>query len=157
MAFVRVEQRNAHLAGLVRLEFVNGREGKLAKATLTAISNTRRNSGDEREEESTAIQWTLWGKQAENAAEYLGKGSHVNIVGRLRNNNYQDAEGADVFALAFTCEDIDYLDSKAESDARRARMDGAPVVPTQPSAAPAKASNPSRRARTDRQPAHADV
>ena len=154
MAFVRVEQRNAHLAGNVRLEFVNGREGKLAKATLTAISNTRRNSGDEREEESTAIQWTLWGKQAENAAEYLGNGSHVNIVGRLRNNNYQDAEGADVYALAFTCEDIDYLDSKAESDARRARMDG---TPTQPSAAPVKASNPSRRARTDRQPAHADA
>ena len=55
MAFVRVEQRNAHLAGNVRLEFVNGREGKLAKATLTAISNTRRGTGDEREEESTAI------------------------------------------------------------------------------------------------------
>ena len=36
-----------------------------------------------------AIQWTLWGKQAENAAEYLGKGSHVNIVGRLSNNNYE--------------------------------------------------------------------
>ena len=81
----------------------------------------------------------------------------MNIVGRLRNNNDQDAEGADVYALAFTCEDIDYLDSKAESDARRARMDGASAAPTQPSAAPSKASNPSRRARTDRQPAHADA
>jgi hypothetical protein len=80
------EQRNAHLAGNVRLEFVKGREGQIAKATLTAISNNRRGSGDERVEESTAIQWTLWGKQVENAAEYLGKGSHVNIVGRLRNN-----------------------------------------------------------------------
>jgi len=27
-------------------------------------------AGEAREEESTAIQWTLWGKQAENAAEY---------------------------------------------------------------------------------------
>ncbi len=92
MAFVRVEQRNAHLAGPVRLEFVNGREGKVAKATLTAITNSRRGGGEEREEEATAIQWTLWGKQAENAAEYLGKGSHVNVVGRVRNNNYRDAE-----------------------------------------------------------------
>ncbi len=125
MAFVRVEQRSAHLAGHVRLEFVNGREGKLAKATLTAISNTRRGSGESREEESTAIQWTLWGKQAENAAEYLGKGSHVNIVGRLRNNHYQDSDGADVYALGFTVEEIDYLDSKAESDARRARPEAA--------------------------------
>ena len=123
MPFVRVEQRNAHLAGGVRLEYVNGREGKVAKATLTAISNARRGSGDERQEEATSVQWTLWGKQAENAAEYLGKGSHVNIVGRLRNNNYQDAGGGDVYALSFTCEEIDYLDSKAESEARRIRQD----------------------------------
>ena len=81
MAHVQVIQRHAHLAGAVKLEFVNGREGKIAKAVLTAISNTRRGSGEAREEESTVIQWTLWGKQAENAAEYLGKGSHVNIVG----------------------------------------------------------------------------
>ena len=124
MASVRVEQRNAHLAGAVRLEYVNGREGKVAKATLTAISNSRRVAGDEREDEATAVQWTLWGKQAENAAEYLGKGSHVNVVGRLRNNNYRDAGGNDVYALAFTCEEIDYLDSKAESEARRARPAG---------------------------------
>ena len=154
MAFVRVEQRNAHLAGAVRLEFVKGREGKVAKAVLTAISNTRRGSGDEREEEATAIQWTLWGKQAENAAEYLGKGSHVNIVGRLRNNNYEK-DGEEVYAMAFTCEEIDYLESKAESEARRARMDGASAAQDKPASAPAKASSPSRRARTDRQPAHA--
>ena len=124
MAIVRVEQRNAHLAGAVRLEYVNGREGKVAKATLTAISNSRRVAGDEREDEATAVLWTLWGKQAESVAEYLGKGSHVNVVGRLRNNNYRGADGNDVYALAFTCEEIDYLDSKAESEARRARLEG---------------------------------
>ena len=121
MANVRVEQRNAHLAGAVRLEYVNGREGKVAKATLTAISNSRRGSGEEREEESTTVMWAVWGKQAENAAEYLGKGSHVNVVGRLRNNNYQDASGADVYALSFTAEEIDYLDTREEAEARRAR------------------------------------
>src|SRR4051812_37399430 len=91
MANVLVIQRHAHLAGPVRLGFVNGRDGKVAKAMLTAISNTRRGSGDSREEEATAILWTLWGKQAENAAVYLRKGSHVNIVGHLRNNNYPAA------------------------------------------------------------------
>ncbi len=159
MAFVRVEQRNAHLAGNVRLEFVNGREGKTPKATVTAISNTRRGSGETREEESTAIQWTLWGKQAENAAEYLGKGSHVNIVGRLRNNNYQDAEGADVYALAFTAEEIDYLDSRAESEARRTRgddNDGAPSARNSGAEQAAPAAT-TRKPRNARQPAHADT
>ena len=131
IAFVRVEQRNAHLAGPVRLEHVNGRDGKLAKATLTAISNTRRGSGDEREDESTAIQWTLWGKQAENAAQYLGKGSHVNVVGHVRNNNYPAADGGTVYALAFTCDEIDSLDTRARSEERKslhefvAQMDAA--------------------------------
>ena len=132
MSLVRVDQRNAHLAGPVRLEHVNGREGKVAKATLTAISNARHGSGDERQEEATSVQWTLWGKQAENAAAYLGKGSHVNIVGRLRNNNYQDASGDDVYALQFTCEEIDYLDSKEEAEARRLRQEPSQSAPAKP-------------------------
>ena len=150
MANVQVIQRHAHLAGAVKLEFVNGREGKIAKAVLTAISNTRRGSGDSREEESTAIQWTLWGKQAENAAEYLGKGSHVNIVGRLRNNNYEK-DGEEVYALAFTAEEVDYLDSRADSEARRARMDGAPAPQTQPANSAPKTNGRTRRARTEPQ------
>jgi single-strand DNA-binding protein len=146
MANVQVIQRHAHLAGAVRLEFVNGREGKVAKAVLTAISNTRRGSGDAREEESTVIQWTLWGKQAENAAEYLGKGSHVNIVGRLRNNNFEK-DGETVYGMAFTVEEIDYLDSRADSEARRSRDES--------EGAPAGAARASRNGRTDRQPAQA--
>jgi single-strand DNA-binding protein len=124
MANVRVEQRNAHLASAVKLETVMGRDGEISKVTLTAISNSRRGSGDQREDEPTAIQWTLWGKQAEFAALYLGQGSHVNVCGRLRNNHYKDADGNTVFGFSFTCEEIDYLDSKAESEARRARQAG---------------------------------
>mgnify|MGYP000281756316 CR=1 FL=1 len=149
MANVSVTQRHAHLAGAVKLEFVNGREGKIAKAVLTAISNTRRGSGEAREEESTAIQWTLWGKQAENAAEYLGKGSHVNIVGRLRNNNYEK-DGETVYGMAFTAEEIDYLDTKAEGDALRVRQgsgpeEGAPAPEATPEPAnSAKGSKPAK-------------
>jgi len=134
MANVQVIQRNAHLAGSVKLEFVNGRDGKTAKAVLTAISNTRRGRGDvddgaerraeeKRIEETTVLQWTLWGKQAENAAAYLGKGSQVNIVGRLKNNNYQKA-GEDIYGWTFTVEEIDYLDTRAVGEARRDRLEG---------------------------------
>jgi single stranded DNA-binding protein len=154
MSFVRVEQRHAHLASAVRLEQVNGREGPVAKATLTAISNARWGSGEEREEEATAVQWTLWGKQAENAAEYLGKGSHVNIVGRLRNNNYEK-DGETVYGMAFTAEEIDYLDSRAESEARRnAGPDAEGSASNAERPAPAA---PSRKPRNARQPAHADA
>ena len=129
MAFVRVEQRNAHLAGAVRLLIVEGRDGPVSKATLTAISNTRKGSGRSgdmnRGEEATSIQWTLWGKQAENAAAYLVKGSHVNVVGRVQNNNYE-RDGERVYTMAFTAEEIDYLDTKAEGEALRAKQGPAP-------------------------------
>ena len=137
MAFVRVEQRNAHLASTVRLVSVPGREGPIAKATLTAISNTRKGSGDNRGEEATAILWTLWGKQAENAAQYLGKSSHVNVVGRVQNNNYE-REGETVYSMAFTAEEIDYLDTKAQGDALRAKQGTPPEDGVQPKASAAK-------------------
>ena len=150
MAFVRVEQRNAHLAGAVRLLTVEGRDGHVSKATLTAISNIRRGTGEDRSEQSTAVQWTLWGKQAENAAAYLGKGSHVNVVGRMHNNNYQDGRGTDVYAFDFVCEEIDYLDSRAEAEARQARREeGTPLAEgegTPPAAAPAVRSRRARAA-----------
>ena len=141
MAFVRVEQRNAHLASAVRLVSVQGRDGQpVSKATLTAISNTRKGSAENRGEEATAILWTLWGKQAENAAQYLGKGSHVNVVGRVQNNNY-DKDGETVYAMAFTAEEVDYLDTKAEGDALRAKQGTAPEEgdASPPAGNPAKA------------------
>ena len=155
MANVQVSQRHAHLAGAVRLEFVNGREGKVAKALLTAISNTRRGSGDNREEESTAIQWTLWGKQAENAAEYLGKGSHVNIVGRLRNNNYEK-DGVEVYSLAFTAEEIDYLDSRADAEARRTQG-GADAATEKRDVGTTAGASRDRRPHAERQPARSQA
>ena len=127
MVFVRVEQRNAHLASGVRLVSVQGRDGQpVSKATLTAISNTRKGSGDNRGEEATAILWTLWGKQADNAAQYLAKGSHVNVVGRVQNNNYE-REGETVYSMAFTAEEIDYLDTKAEGEALRGKQGSGPA------------------------------
>jgi single stranded DNA-binding protein len=97
------------------------------------MSNVRKGEG--RDDEVTAILWTLWGKQADNAAEYLGKGSRVNVVGRLENNNYEDKDGQMVYAFTFTCEEIDYLDSKAESEARRQREQAAAAPEPSPSKA----------------------
>ena len=123
---VQVFQLGAHLAGSVKLEFVTGRDGQRAKATCVAISNHHWGSGEERQEKATSIRWTLWGKQAENAAQYLGKGSHVNITGHMENNNYTDGDGKDVFGFNFIVDDIGYLDSKSDSEQRRSVQREAP-------------------------------
>ena len=87
----------------------------------------------------------LLGQARPNAAEYLGKGSRVNIVGRVQNNNYEKAPGEVFYGLTFTCEEIDYLDSKADVEARRERMSTAPAAPE-----PAAAAAPGRG--SDRHP-----
>jgi single-strand DNA-binding protein len=140
MTYVRVEQRHAHLAGPVRLYTREGSDGPIAQATLTAISNTRRRrrgasgggeevgeteAGAPSEEEATAIQWTLWGRLAQHAVLYLGQGSHVNLVGRVQNHQYEK-DGETVYTLGFTAEAIDYLDTKAQGEVLRARQGPAP-------------------------------
>jgi len=118
MANVLVIQRHAHLSTEVRIEYLGDTEGRIAKATLIAISNTRWGSGESRSQKATVIRWTVWGTQAENAATYLGQGSHVNVVGRVSNSSYVK-DGVTQHLLEFTAEEIDYLDSKADADARR--------------------------------------
>ena len=165
MTFVRVEQRHAHLAGPVRLYTRDGRDGPIAKATLTAISNTRRwrrggrgggGEGDPREEEATAIQWTLWGPQAKNAVLYLGKGSHINVVGRVQNHQYEK-DGETFYTLTFTAETIDYLDTKAEGEALRASQGPAPEAsdsaPQGKPVARARKGKPARRQAATNAPA----
>ena len=123
MAFVRVEQRNAHLAS-ARAAGVRAGPRRSTRQQGDADRDQQHPqgfSGDNRGEEATAILWTLWGKQAENAAQYLGKGSHVNVVGRVQNNNYEK-DGETVYSMAFTAEEIDYLDTKAEGEALRAKQ-----------------------------------
>jgi single-stranded DNA-binding protein len=107
MAYVRIEQRNGRLAADAELQFIKGRDGQLAKASMVVISNVVR-SGDS---EATSIRWTVWGRQAENAAKYLRKGSRVNVVGTLRNNHY-GKDGERVYGFDFNAEEIDYLDGR---------------------------------------------
>ena len=91
MANVQVFQRHAHLAGAVKLEFVNGREGKVAKGVLTAISNTRRGSGDTFGGDNDMVDVELLGRQvvesggalAHQLIELLADG-HLGVVARLQ-------------------------------------------------------------------------
>lgn len=147
MANVRIEQSNAHLARNVILENIQTSTGPKAKALMTVISNSRRGSGEEAHDVPTAIQWTLWGMQAENAAKYLSKGSHVNVRGRMENNNYE-REGETVYAFNFTAEDIDYLDTRAVSEALRSRgSEGQPSG--KPAGRTAAAGMPSKAQRSN--------
>lgn len=118
MSEVKVRQIG-HLASNPEMTYVGLGEQKVARVRLVVMSNKRwtdQNTGEARGK-TTAISWNLWRGQAENAMKYLRKGSHVSIEGRVENNNFEK-DGETVYSFGFTCEDLEYLDSKAVADAR---------------------------------------
>ncbi len=54
-----------------------------------AVNDKRKNAKGEWVEETTFVDVTLWGRQAEIASEYLTKGSPVFIEGRLKLDTWE--------------------------------------------------------------------
>jgi len=121
MSHVEVRQIG-HVAAtpVARTRTANGRTQN--KTLVTVISNTRwKDPQGKVSEKATAISWTLWGKVAVNASWHLDVGSKVAIVGTLEGNRYTGKDGKEVFGFNFTARSVEYLESKADTEARRNR------------------------------------
>ena len=65
-------------------------QSQLAVTELgVAVNDKRKNAKGEWVEETTFVDVTLWGRQAEIASEYLSKGSPVFIEGRLKLDTWE--------------------------------------------------------------------
>lgn len=51
-----------------------------------------------------------FGKQAENAANYLKKGRKVAVIGRLQNNHYEDKNGVKRYSEEIIASRIEFLE-----------------------------------------------
>src|SRR5450830_1688923 len=78
----------------------------VAKFTLAV---DRRQSKD-REKETDFIDIVVWQKQAENCANYLGKGRLVAVDGRLQVRSYEDNQGIRRKAAEVVAENVRFLD-----------------------------------------------
>lgn len=69
--------------------------------------------GGERTEETTFVDVTLWGKQAETANQYLAKGREVFIEGRLHLDSWEDkASGQKRSKLKVVGESMQFIGRK---------------------------------------------
>ncbi len=59
---------------------------------------------------------TTFGKQAEFIEKYLRKGVKVVISGTLQNDNYTTKDGAKVYGVNILVDEIEFAESKANSD-----------------------------------------
>ena len=81
---------------------------------------------NERREETTFVDVTLWGRQAEIAGEYLTKGRQVLIEGRLQLDQWEDRQtGQKRSKLRVVCENLQMLGSR--SDGTRSPTPSAPT------------------------------
>ncbi len=70
----------------------------------------------QRQEETTFVEVTVWGRAAENAAQFLQKGRGVLIEGRLQLDVWQDREsGQDRSKLKVVADSIQFLGAAQES------------------------------------------
>jgi len=94
--------------------------------------NDRRKQGDEWVDETSFVDLTLWGRTAENAAEYLSKGSPILIEGRLKQDSWQNDAGEKRTKLKVVVDRLQFLsngngkseDKKQEPVAASSGKDG---------------------------------
>jgi len=91
--------------------------GGLAICALRIATNTRRknNQTGEWEEKPNYVSVTIFGRQGENAAQYLSKGRPVAIDGRLEWREWQTQSGEKREALEVVADNVQFLGGRDEN------------------------------------------
>ena len=79
---------------------------------ILAVDRRRTANGDK---EADFIPIVVWQKQAENCAEYLGKGSLCAVDGRIQVRTYDDKSGQRRWVTEVVAENVRFLDRKGNS------------------------------------------
>lgn len=81
----------------------------MARFTL-AVNRTFSNQQGERE--ADFINCLVWRKQAENAANYLSKGSLCGVEGRIQTGSYEGQDGKRIYTTDVVAESVQFLEPK---------------------------------------------
>lgn len=96
------------------LRFLAGNGTAVSTFTLAVNKNLSKDKKQEFElaNKPTAdfLRTVVWGKQAENCANYLAKGRLVAIDGRIETRNYDNAEGQRVYITEVIAERVQFLE-----------------------------------------------
>ena len=78
---------------------------------VSVVSNRIWSKAGDRQEESTFVDVTLWGKQAESLSQYLTMGRHVMVEARLKLNSWETDEGVKRNKLTLVAENVNLTPS----------------------------------------------
>lgn len=90
--------------------------GGLAICSLRIATNTRRKDGQSGEwiDKPNYFDVTIFGRQGENAAQYLSKGRPVAIDGRLEWREWQDQQGNNRQSIEIVADNTEFIGGRDE-------------------------------------------
>lgn len=90
------------------LKFTAGKGTAVTTFTL-AVNRRFKTEG---QPEADFLPIVVWGKQAENTATYVGKGSQVGISGSIHTRSYEAKDGTKRYVTEIVADEVQFLDSK---------------------------------------------
>lgn len=93
----------------VELRYIAGSGTPVANITVAV---DREFVGQDGKRGTDFIDVQIWGKSAENCANYIGKGSLVSVNGSLRIDSYQAQDGTQRRSARINANRVQFLDSK---------------------------------------------
>jgi single-strand DNA-binding protein len=94
--------------------------GNAVASFTLAVNRTFTNQSGERE--ADFINVVVWRRQAENAANFLKRGSLAGVDGRLQSRSYEGQDGKKVFVTEVVAESVQFLEPKG-NDNGQSRQD----------------------------------
>ena len=79
-----------------------------------AVNRFYKSQSGDRQEETAFVDLTAWGRQAELAQQYLGKGRQLFVEGYLKFEQWQSQDGQKRNKLSVTVLDMQFLDRPGE-------------------------------------------
>lgn len=99
----------------VDLKYTNN--GRAATNFTLAVNRDFKN--EQGVNEADFISCAAFGKQAENMARFLGKGSLIGVEGRISTRSYQAKDGKTVYVTEVITSKIGFLESKKQGNANQ--------------------------------------
>lgn len=90
-------------------------DGKQKVVTRFRFAVNRQRKGGDGQPEADFVDVVTFGKTAEIADKYLAKGMKILISGEIRNNNYVNREGKQVYQLQIVANNIEFAEPKKEA------------------------------------------
>ncbi len=107
-------------------------QGGQAMTRFSLATNERFKQGDDWQERTEWHRIVVWGKQAENCAQYLQKGRSVYIEGRLQTRDWEDKEGNKRQTTEIVAQTVQFLGSRGDGPPRGAPEPPPPSGPSAP-------------------------